>query len=109
MIESAESASKVNRFAAYEKQRSLALLQRTSNNHARTNPGAEIPIPRHFFIAFPTVAKSLHHIENNADGFPGMICVRNWEAKESDDAFAVSRVEVSTFFREVRGGLANKF
>ena len=38
-----------------------------------------------------------------------MLTVRHWKSKEGDYAFPVSGVQVSAFFREVRGALANKF
>src|SRR6266436_1415160 len=106
MVQSAESAGQFNWFAARQKQRALAVLQRAGNYHAGANPGADIP--GNFFVAFPALAKILYHIENNADCCLGMLRVRHWKSKESDHAFPVSGVQKSVFFGEVFSGLANK-
>src|SRR5437899_2213804 len=109
MIQGAKSASKVDRFAARQKQRALAVLQRTGNDRAAANAGADIPVANNVSGLLPALAKILYHLENNVDCFLSMLSVYNWKSKKRDHAFPVGGVQVSAFLDQMCSGLANKF
>src|SRR6266436_4335200 len=109
MIQGAESASQVNRFAARQKQRPFAVLYRTGNNRARVDSRADAPSARGVFVISAALPEILTDVEDNADCLFGMPRVRNGKSKDRDDALSVGGVQVSTLFNEMRSGLANKF
>src|SRR5437899_9700938 len=86
----------------------MALLQRTGNYHTRTNPRPDVLIGKSVFAICRALAKILHHIEDNAECFLGVLSIRNWKSKKNDHAFPVGGLEVSAFVREMLSGLANK-
>src|SRR5206468_11540421 len=109
MIEGAESAGQVNRFATRQKQRTRAVLQRTGNDRPRADSRADTSFVKDVFAIFAALAELLVDVENNADCLLGMLRVRSWKSKDRNDAFSVGGVQVSTLFNEVRSGFANKF
>src|SRR5206468_7615546 len=109
MIQGAESAGQVNRFATRQKQRTLAVLQRTGNDRPRADSRADTSFVKDVFAIFAALAELLVDVEDNADCLLGMLRVRSWKSKDRDDAFSVGGVQVSTLFDELRSGSANKF
>src|SRR6266496_3065317 len=108
MIQGAESAGQVNRFATRQKQRTLAVLQRTGNNRARADSRADAPSARGVFVISAALPETLIEVKDNADCLLGMFGVRSWKSKNRDDALSVGRVQVRTLFNKMRSGLANK-
>src|SRR5213592_4451288 len=109
MIQGAESAGQINRFAARQKERTLAVLQRTGNDRPRADSRADTAFVKGVFAIFAALAEILIDVEDNADCLLGMFGVRSWKSKDCDDALSVGGVQVSTLFDQVRSGFANKF
>src|SRR5882724_171470 len=109
MIQGAESAGQVNRFATRQKQRTLAVLQRTGNDRPRADSRADTSFVKGVFAIFAALAEILIDVEDSANSLLGMCGVRSWKSKDRDDALSVGGVQVSTLFNEVPSGFANKF
>src|SRR5437773_5532081 len=109
MIEGAESASQVNRFATRQKQRTLAVLQRTGNDRPQADSRADTSFVKDVFAIFAALPELLVDVENNANCLLGMFGVQSWKSKDRNDAFSVGGVQVSTLYNEMRSGFANKF
>src|SRR5438094_5586876 len=109
MIQGAESAGQINRFATRQKQRTLAVLQRTGNDRPRADSRADTSFVKDVFAIFAALAELLVDVEDNADCLLGMLRVRSWKSKDRDDALSVGGVQVSTLFNEVLTGFANTF
>src|SRR5436190_24021639 len=95
MIQGAESAGQVNRFATRQKQRTLAVLQRTGNDRPRADSRADTSFVKDVFAIFAALAELLVDVEDNADCLLGMLRVRSWKSKDRDNAFSVGGVQVA--------------
>src|SRR5205823_8350072 len=101
MIQGAESAGQVNRFATRQKQRTLAVLQRTGNDRPRADSRADTSFVKVVFATFAALAEILIDIEESANSLLDMLRGRTWKSKDRDDALSVGGVQVSTLFNEV--------